>query len=125
MRELLVGPASAALIVVMIAGCLILWVGIPLGWLWIGSQVQAAASLGAALAVTMSGIIVSIFAVVIVLAWLNRRARRAAGASQPAGRWLVRARGDPRFQRRVAVVGFGIWFFGFAGTSPMPLNLGF
>ena len=24
-----------------------------------------------------------------------------------------------------AVVGFGIWFFGFAGASPVPLNIGF
>jgi hypothetical protein len=25
----------------------------------------------------------------------------------------------------VAVVGFAIWFFGFAGASPVPLNIGF
>ena len=25
----------------------------------------------------------------------------------------------------LAMVGFGIWFFGFAGASPLPLNIGF
>src|SRR5829696_6909748 len=123
-REIMAGPASVALVLVMLAGCLMLWVGIPLGWLWIGSQVQASASLGTALMVTMAGILVSIFALVLVLGWLNRyhaellerRGRPPTASALEV--ILVSSAG-------IAVVGFGIWFFGFAGTSPLPLNVGF
>ena len=59
-REIMSGPASAALVLVMFAGCLFMWVGVPLGWLWIGSQVQGSGSLGTALMVTMLGIVISI-----------------------------------------------------------------
>ena len=50
-RALLAGPLSVVLVVVMFVGCLMLWVGIPLGWLWVGSQIQASASLGLAIAI--------------------------------------------------------------------------
>ena len=83
------GPASAALVLLMLAGCLFLWVGVPLGWLWIGSQVQGSASLGTALMVTMVGIIATIVAVVIVLGLAQPPPRRAPGAPQAAGRRLV------------------------------------
>ncbi len=123
-REIMAGPASAALVLLMLAGCLLLWVGIPLGWLRIGSQVQASASLGTALLVTMAGILVSIFGLVTVLGWLNRRhaellERRdhAPGASALEVILVSSA--------AIAIVGFGIWFFGFAGASPLPLNIGF
>src|SRR5918994_204667 len=72
-RQMLAGPASAALVVLMLAGCLFLWIGVPLGWLWIGSQIQSSASLGAALMATMLGITVTIVAVVVALSWLSRR----------------------------------------------------
>ncbi len=118
------GPASAVLVLLMLLGCLLLWVGVPLGWLWIGSQVQAAASLGTALLVTMAGILASIFALVAALSWLNRRhaylleARGMTARSSALEVILVSSAG-------IAVVGFGIWFFGFAGASPLPLNIGF
>lgn len=130
LRDLFAGPASAALVLVMLAGCLFLWVGVPLGWLWIGSQVQGSASLGTALLVTMVGITVTIIGVVMVLGRLNHlhaqlRERRTGSANAVSGPrasalevLLVSSAG-------IAVVGFGIWFFGFAGASPVPLNIGF
>ena len=118
------GPASVGLVLLMLAGCLLLWIGVPLGWLWIGSQVQASASLGTALFVTMVGILISIFVLAAGLSWLNRwhaelleRRDRAPGASALEV-ILVSSAG-------IAIVGFGIWFFGFAGASPLPLNIGF
>lgn len=125
LREIMSGPASAALVLVMLTGCLFLWIGVPLGWLWIGSQVQGSASLGTALMVTMLGIVVTVFAVVAALSWLNRRhAALQERRNRPLGRSsvleviLVASAG-------IAIVGFGIWFFGFAGASPVPLNIGF
>ena len=124
-RDSFAGPASAALVLVMLAGCLFLWVGVPLGWLWIGSQVQSSASLGTALMVTMAGIVVTIIGVVDrCSAWLNRwHAELQERRNRPRGSSaleviLVSSAG-------IAVVGFGIWFFGFAGASPVPLNIGF
>src|SRR5918997_6364921 len=70
-KGLFAGPASAALVLVMLAGCVFLWIGVPLLWLWIGSHVQSSLSLGAAMLITMTGIVVTIIASVIGLAWLN------------------------------------------------------
>jgi uncharacterized membrane protein YbhN (UPF0104 family) len=124
-RHLLGGPASALLVLVMLAGSLFLWIGVPLGWLWIGSQVESSASLGTALMVTMVGIVITVLAVVALLSWLNRRhvalQERRHGHLPPYSALeviFVTSAG-------LAVVGFGIWFFGFAGASPAPLNIGF
>ncbi|HLM30514.1 MAG TPA: hypothetical protein VK326_02510 [Solirubrobacterales bacterium] len=124
-RDLVAGPASAALVLLMLAGCLFLWIGVPIGWLWIGSQVQGSGSLGTALMVTMVGIIASILVVVILLGRLNRlheelqlRRRRTPPRTSALEVILVSSAG-------IAVILFGIWFFGFAGASPLPLNIGF
>jgi uncharacterized membrane protein YbhN (UPF0104 family) len=124
LRELMSGPARAALVFLMVVGCLFLWIGVPIGWLWIGSQVQGSASLGTALMVTMAGIVVSITALVFVLGWLNRQHVELNERHQRPGRSsaleviLVSSAG-------LAVVGFAVWFFLFAGASPMPLNISF
>jgi hypothetical protein len=124
-RGLLGGPASVALVLVMLAGCLFLWVGVPLGWLWIGSQVQGSASLGTALLVTMTGVVATILALVTVLSWVNgwhARLQESRHGQSPRSSALevifVASAG-------LAVVGFAVWFFGFAGASPVPLNIGF
>ena len=123
-REIMSGPASAALVLLMLIGCLCLWVGVPVGWLWIGSQVQGSSSLGTALMVTMVGIILSIVVLVVVLSWLNRRhvelneRRDRPVRSSALEVMLVSSAG-------LAVVAFAVWFFLFAGTSPLPLNISF
>jgi heme/copper-type cytochrome/quinol oxidase subunit 2 len=109
----------------MLAGCLVLWIGVPLGWLWIGSQVQGSASLGTALMVTMTGVIVSVVVVVSGLAWLNRRhaelreSRNLPASDQTALEAMFVA------SAAIALVAFVVWFFGLAGASPIPINVGF
>lgn len=73
----------------------------------------------------MAGIVVTIFAVITVLSWLNRRHAELRerldgprGGSSALEVIMVSSAG-------LAMVGFGIWFFGFAGASPLPLNIGF
>jgi heme/copper-type cytochrome/quinol oxidase subunit 2 len=124
-RAVLGGPASAVLVLVMLAGCLFLWIGAPLVWLWIGSQIQGSASLGTALMVTMMGMIVTIVVVVGALSWVNRRhaelrESRDLPVPEPTALevMLVVSAG-------LAIVIFGVWFFGFAGTSPLPLNISY
>jgi hypothetical protein len=109
----------------MLIGCLLLWVGVPIGWLWIGSQMQgSSSSLGTALAVTMAGIIISITVLIWILLRLNRlhygllESRDRAPHSTALEVILVSSAG-------IAIVGFGVWFFLFAGASPLPVNVGF
>src|SRR6266545_1206242 len=123
LRGLLAGPASVALVLLMLAGCLFLWVGVPLVWLWIGSQVEASSSLGTALMVTMTGVILTV--TVAGLAWLNRRhaelreVRNLPASEQTALETMFVA------SAAIAIVLFLIWFFGLAGASPIPLNIGY
>jgi len=118
-------PLSAALVALMVAGCVFLWVGVPVLWLWIGSQLQASQPLGTALMVMMLGAIGTIICISIALARLNRmhvELREARGL--PVGEnsalevILVTSAG-------LAVVGFAIWFLAFSGSSPVPLNLSY
>jgi uncharacterized membrane protein YbhN (UPF0104 family) len=124
LRGLLAGPLSVALVVLMFAGCLFLWVGIPLIWLWIGSQIQAWTSLGTALAAAMAGVIVSVIVVVTGLSWVNHRhalireSRNIPPGDATALEVLL------VYSAAVALVCFGVWFFVFAGASPIPLDVG-
>ena len=124
-RFLLGGPAAVTLVTLMLAGCAFLWVGVPLIWLWIGSQLQTSAPVGTALMVTIVGAIVSILCLVPLLGWLNRqhielRAARGQpiGSSSPLEVMLV-------VTAALAILGFTVWFFGFSGSSPVPLNVGY
>ena len=122
MRSLLALGSSALLLLgIMFLGSLGLWIGLPLGWLWVASQVQAATgSLGAGLAVAFFGLIVSILAVLVVLARLSdayRRRRVSRGLDDTGNLALeivmVTSAG-------IALVGFGAWFFLLSGAAPFP-----
>ena len=72
MRGLLRSGESAAMLALMFAGAFALWIGVPVLWLWIGSQVQeATGSVGAALGVMFLGAVVTIGAIVPLLGRLN------------------------------------------------------
>src|SRR5919197_4472099 len=75
MRNLLQAGASGILLLLMMMGAgLVLWIGVPVAWLYVGSQVQGSTgSIGTALAVMMVGVVVSILAIVPLLGWLNRK----------------------------------------------------
>ena len=120
------GGSGLLLITIMLGGGVLLWVGVPLGWLWVGAQVQGSTgSLGAALAVMMGGVIVSIGLIVPALAWLNgkhgelreRRGLDSHGQTALEAVMTVSA--------GIALVGFSVWFFLFSGSSPLPTGLGF
>ena len=125
MRALLRNGAGAVLVVlIMFVGSLVLWVGTPLAWLWIGSQIQGATeSLGTALGAMFVGVALTITAIASVLAKLSDFYR---------GNCLARGMNDPGHVVLEAVlvvsagltlVGFVIWFFFFAGASPVPLGM--
>jgi len=127
MRNLLrTGGSGLLLVVIMFVGGIGLWVGVPLGWLYIGSQVQGATnSLGTALLVMFCGTLVTIAALVFVLGRLNRlhaelRERRGL---EDHGNTALEA--VMTVSAGVAILGFGLWFFFFSGSSPLPTGLGF
>ena len=119
------GESAALMVAIMFIGSLVLWVGVPLGALWVGSIVQSETdSLGTAMVAMMLVVVVSLVILVPFLGWLNRRhmevrvarGRQDLGSAALEGVMVVSA--------AIALVGFGIWFFLFAGASPLPFHGG-
>jgi ABC-type uncharacterized transport system permease subunit len=83
MRNLLRATESGAMLALMFAGALGLWIGVPLAWLYIGSMVQDATdSVGAALGLMLVGSVASILLLVPLLGRVNgvyEHAREARG----------------------------------------------
>jgi hypothetical protein len=121
--------SAALLVAIMFMGSLVLWVGVPVGWLWIGSQVQGSSSMAAALGAMMIGMLLTITVLVALLGWLNRKHLELLEAR---GRLAHLPPNAPTALEHVmvasavvALVGFVVWFFGFSGASPLPLNLSY
>ncbi len=119
--ERLSGPvrvlASALVAIVEIVLCLSIFGPQPLGWLWVGSQVEAAGSLTGGLAVAFIGTVSTI----ILTVWLGKRLELVWEMLHP------RAEEEGRIgffetafvlSTVIAVIGFAIWFFVFAGPGP-------
>jgi hypothetical protein len=120
-RALNVGSSGLTLVALMFLGSLGLWVGIPLLWLWIGGHVQGATgSLGAAVAVAMFGVVVSLAVIVPLLGWLNDRHRelRMARGHDDTGPLVLEA--VVATSAGVALVLFVGWLLFFSGFAPFP-----
>ena len=129
-RRVLPAVESAALLVVMMfVGSLVLWIGVPVGWLWIGSRLQNGSSLAAAVGAMMIGMLLTIVAVLALLGWLNRKHVELLEARGRAVHLPADATTALELvlvaSAVVAVVGFFVWFFGFSGSSPIPLNISY
>jgi hypothetical protein len=120
MRNLLRAGLSGVILLLMMLGAgLVLWIGVPLAWLYIGSQVQGATdSVGTAIAVMLVGVVVSILAVVPILGWLNRKhlELRAARGLDTHGQTALEA--VMTVSVVVAVLAFVVWFFVIVGPGP-------
>jgi heme/copper-type cytochrome/quinol oxidase subunit 2 len=120
MRNFLRAGASGLLVVLMMLGAgLVLWIGVPVGWLYVGSQVQSATdSIGTAILVMLVGVVVSIVAVVPILGWLNRKhlELRAARGLDTHGQTALET--VMTVSVVVAVIAFVIWFFVIVGPGP-------
>ena len=115
------GSDALLLLAIMFGGSLVLWVGVPLAWLWVASQVQAATdSLGAAIAVGLIGVLISVVALVVGLARLNDvyREHQAQRGFEETGLFALEA--VLAVSATIAVVGFSIWFFLFSASPPLP-----
>jgi len=119
MRDLFRAGASAVLLlVVMLGGSLVLWIVVPMGWLYIGSQIQGSTnSVGTAIVVMFAGAIVSVVVIAWVLARLNgklielREARGIEYTGSPLERVMV-------VSAALAVAAFVFWFLILQGPGP-------
>jgi hypothetical protein len=120
MRDVLRAGVSAVMVVViMFVGSLVLWVGVPLAWLWIGAQVQGSTdSVGQAIGVAMGGALVSIVVLALGLGWLNRKHEELREARGLEYHRTTTLEAVLVVTAGIAVVGFTIWFLGFAGMGP-------
>ena len=110
----------------MVVAAIALWVGVPLAWLWIGSQIQAETdSLGLALLGMAAGVTASIWAIVRLLGWLNLQHIHARERRGLEAYGNVTLEGVMVTSAGIALVSFCIWFFLFSGSAPVPVNLGF
>lgn len=125
MRAVLRTGAGAVLVVmIMVVGSFGLWVGTPLAWLWIGSQIQGATdSVGAALGATFPGAVVTIVVLASLLAKLSdvyRANQRARGLEDPGNLVLE---GVLVISAGITLTAFVVWFLFFAGANPVPLGI--
>ena len=125
---------AALLIVAMAIGSIVLWLGIPIGWLYLASRIADSSqpSMGPYVLVLV-GIPASMVVVGKLLSRLNRTSGAVTGAPPAArtrGAWMKSLRGERDSGRRrtildvvmvwsvaLALVCFAIWFFAFAGSS--------
>lgn len=125
---------ATAIILAMIFCAMMLWIGIPLGWLFIGSRVvdTTQPSMGPYMLVAV-GIIGSVIVDAIILGRLNRAYQRITGTEGTVHipmPWLRSMRGERESGRptgvldvimvstvAVAALCFGIWFWFLAGSS--------
>ncbi len=111
-------------VLIMFIGSLVLWIGTPLLWLWVGSQIQGAtSSLGAALGAMFIGVLVTILLLASLLARLSNilRANRLSRGMPDPGHVVLE--GVLVVSAGFTLVAFVIWFFLFAGASPIPVGI--
>jgi hypothetical protein len=130
-------PAKFGLIVLMIVCAQMLWLGNPVIWLWIGSQMSSSQQAGSGPYIVIAlGILGSTVVVAMVLARLDRTYRNLTGYT-PTVRvrlpWLRSLRDEPGSGSReltvldailvatalAAILIATAWFFFLAG-SPLP-----
>jgi hypothetical protein len=125
------GAGSALLVLLMGIGSVLMWIGVPVLWLWIGSKIADSSqpSFGLYLLI-LAGIVLTMAAVGKLLGLLNRVHMTLTGRI-PQRReqtvWLKSMRGDRTATREhgvlatvmavsvgIALVLFGAWFLLFA-----------
>jgi hypothetical protein len=118
------GVGTGLVVMIMFIGSLGLWVGTPLAWLWIGSQVEGATdSLSAALGAMAVGVLGTVTLLAAILAKLSntyRANRQSRGLADPGHAILE---GVLVVSAGITLVVFVVWFFLFAGADPVPLGM--
>ncbi|HEX4760867.1 MAG TPA: hypothetical protein VH256_08710 [Thermoleophilaceae bacterium] len=133
-QTILTTPVALALIALMAVGSVFLWIGIPVGWIYLVSKMVNSSQ------PTLGPYVLLIFAIPVSMAIVGKLlfgldhvyARVTGQDSEVQFRapWLKSMRGERDASRRltvlemtmivsvsVALLAFGVWFFAFAGSS--------
>ncbi len=131
MRTAARGGVAALLVLVMALGSVLMWIGVPVFWLWLASRIADSSQPSAGLyLLVLVGIVVSMAVVGKALGTANRIHMELTG-NLPQKReqtiWLRSMRAERELNREHGVLGlvmvwsvsialvlFGIWFFLFA-----------
>ena len=127
-------PPSLFLIALMAIGSVVMWIGVPVGLIYLASRLADSSkpSMGPYVLILV-GLVVGMMAVGKLLGALDRYHGRVTGLDDgkpQQAAWMKSMRGDRERKRRrsvldsvmiisvgVALLLFGIWFFAFAGSS--------
>jgi hypothetical protein len=127
-------PAALLLVLLMAVGSVVMWIGVPLGLIYIASQLASSSNptVGPYLLVLV-GLPIGMAIVGKCLGILDRAHARLTGRVDTTRRpatWMRSMRAERVSTRRagvldrvmiasvaLAILAFGIWFFGFAGSS--------
>jgi hypothetical protein len=118
------GAGGVMVVMIMLIGSFGLWIGTPLLWLWVGSQVQGATqSLGTAFAVALAGAVVTVVLLAYVLAKLSDvyRTNRSARGLDDTGHVVLEV--VLVLSAALTVAAFAVWFFLLSGASPVPIDI--
>ena len=125
MRQLLrTGTGAILVLMIMTIGSLVLWIGTPLLWLWVGSQIEAkTASLGGALGATFLGAVLTIVVVAMLLSKLSDvyRSNAVARGHDDPGHFILEV--VLVVSASVSLIGFVVWFLFLAGAEPLPIGI--
>jgi hypothetical protein len=127
-------PISLFLIAVMAIGSVVMWLGVPIGLIYLASRLADASkpSMGPYVLILV-GLVVGMMVVGKLLGAVDRYHGRITGLDDgkpTLAAWMKSMRGERERKRRrsvldsvmiisvgVAMLLFGIWFFAFAGSS--------
>jgi hypothetical protein len=126
-------PPALMLVLLMAVGSVVMWIGVPIGLIYLASRIADSArpSAGPYL-VVLIGLPVGMAIVGKGLGTLDRLHGRLTGRHEDRHRatWLRSMRAERTSTRRggvldqvmivsvgLALLAFGVWFFGFAGSS--------
>ena len=125
MREWLrTGTGTVLVLLIMVIGSLVLWIGAPLLWLWVGSQLEGAtSSLGAAIGTAFLGAVLTIMLLAVVLSKLSNvyRANRQSRGLDDPGHFVLEV--VLVISAGIALAAFVVWFFFLAGAEPLPVGI--
>ena len=133
-RTVAKAPVAILLIALMAIGSVILWLGIPVGWLYLASRLvdSSQPTLGPYILIIF-GIPITMFVFGKLLFTLDRVFERVTGRTSETDfrpPWLKSMRAERTVSRRLtvlegvmivsvslALLAFAVWFFAFAGSS--------
>jgi hypothetical protein len=127
-------PAALLLVLLMALGSVVMWLGVPLGLIYLASRIADSSNPSAGpYVLVLVGLPIGMAIVGKCLGALDRAHSRLTGRADDTRRpapWMRSMRAERGSTRRagvldrvmigsvgLAIVAFAIWFFGFAGSS--------